>query len=142
MRFDTRPHYQLFNITTDPIPSAKLQLSISKTKDMQFVSWKMLKLRSSTQQTFVTNFVFLQLAGPPTWYVSLHSSNAFDNNITCLSITYSIPNGNSSVSTVDADDIRCVQNILCFLQFAATSRQNEQDGLTVHGIVWAINDLA
>ena len=40
MRFDTRPHYQLFKITTDPIPSAKLQLSISKTKDMQFVNRK------------------------------------------------------------------------------------------------------
>jgi len=75
---------------------------------MQSVKLKALKFKNFHSTELCQNFVLLQFAGNRTWHVILHSSNAFDNNIACADATYSIPNGNTSLSAIDLYIMRWV----------------------------------
>jgi len=72
-------------------------------------------IKNISHHKCVTNFVFLQISGPPMWYTLKHRSHESEDNFDCHRGTFAAPEGNRSLATTHIYDKRWVQNIKFFL---------------------------
>jgi len=92
-------------------PDSKLW--ISKPKKTVKLQWFKLKEFRSPELWHRFLLFFLQATGPRPWFVRMHSPNCFENNLDCVVVYYGYPQGNFSVISIQAYQIRWVHNIHC-----------------------------
>jgi hypothetical protein len=103
----------MLTLTADPIPSAqrifratRIQISgYPKIRNNLINRIKIdIRLRISTDQFCVSNFLLLQYAG--LWYLKYHTSQDYENKLDCFKLFISRPKGNRILRLTDFYDIR------------------------------------
>jgi hypothetical protein len=83
-------------------------LNIYNNNKNQLIKIEDVIFKKLHSQMCVTNFFFLQATG--TWYFALHLPNDIENSFDCVVITYARPEGNTSLITIEAYNIRWVHS--------------------------------